>query len=88
MTIVLRVLDTSGIDLKLIQPPRRTHRPQRQQRCLHRITLRPELWVRQVSSDDVVARLLAGVPTPRTDPRTAHGTGPGSARATVQQVTG
>ena len=24
----------------------------------HRITLRPELWVRQVSSDDVVARLL------------------------------
>ena len=34
----------------------------------HRITLRPELWVRQVSSDDVVARLLATVPTPRTDP--------------------
>jgi MoxR-like ATPase len=34
----------------------------------HRVTLRPELWVRQVSSDDVVARLLAGVPTPRTDP--------------------
>ena len=36
----------------------------------HRVTLRPELWVRQVSADDVVARLLAGVPTPRTDPRT------------------
>jgi MoxR-like ATPase len=34
----------------------------------HRITLRPEFWVRQVSSDDVVARLLATVPTPRTDP--------------------
>jgi MoxR-like ATPase len=34
----------------------------------HRITLRPELWVRQVSSDDVVARLLTTVPTPRTDP--------------------
>jgi len=34
----------------------------------HRITLRPELWVRQVSSDDVVARLLASVPTPQTDP--------------------
>jgi MoxR-like ATPase len=34
----------------------------------HRITLRPELWVRQVSADDVVARLLAGVPTPKTDP--------------------
>jgi MoxR-like ATPase len=34
----------------------------------HRLTLRPELWVRQVSSDDVVAKLLSGVPTPRTDP--------------------
>jgi MoxR-like ATPase len=37
----------------------------------HRITLRPELWVRQVSPDDVVARLLAGVPVPRTDPAAA-----------------
>jgi MoxR-like ATPase len=34
----------------------------------HRITLHPELWVRQVSSDDVVARLLDTVPTPQTDP--------------------
>jgi len=34
----------------------------------HRITLRPELWVRRVSADDVVARLLSAVPTPRTDP--------------------
>jgi len=34
----------------------------------HRITLRPELWVRQVRTDDVVASLLASVPTPRTDP--------------------
>jgi len=34
----------------------------------HRITLRPELWVRQVRPDDVVANLLAAVPTPRTDP--------------------
>jgi MoxR-like ATPase len=34
----------------------------------HRITLRPELWVRQVSSDSVVASLLGSVPTPRTDP--------------------
>ena len=39
----------------------------------HRITLRPELWVRQVSSDDVVARLLATVPTPRTDPAARTG---------------
>src|SRR6202042_3805858 len=35
----------------------------------HRITLRPELWVRQVAADDIVSRLLTGVPTPRTDPR-------------------
>ena len=34
----------------------------------HRVTLRPELWVRQVSADDVIARLLASVPAPRTDP--------------------
>ena len=40
----------------------------------HRVTLRPELWVRQVSADDVVARLLAAVPTPRTDPAGASGT--------------
>ena len=37
----------------------------------HRITLRPELWVRQVSADDIVARLLTSVPTPRTDPAAA-----------------
>jgi len=34
----------------------------------HRLTLRPELWVRQVSADDVMAKLLASVPTPKTDP--------------------
>jgi MoxR-like ATPase len=39
----------------------------------HRVTLRPELWVRQVSSDDVVARLLATVPTPKTDPAARAG---------------
>ena len=38
----------------------------------HRITLRPELWVRQVRPDDVVSNLLATVPTPRTDPSAAH----------------
>jgi MoxR-like ATPase len=32
------------------------------------MTLRPELWVRQVSSDDVMAKLLLSVPTPKTDP--------------------
>jgi MoxR-like ATPase len=35
----------------------------------HRIGLRPELWVRRISGDDVVAELLDRVPTPRTDPR-------------------
>jgi MoxR-like ATPase len=39
----------------------------------HRITLRPELWVRQVSSDDVVASVLATVPVPRTDPAAVVG---------------
>jgi len=34
----------------------------------HRITLRPELWVRKVSPEDVIARILSSVPVPRTDP--------------------
>ena len=34
----------------------------------HRVTLRPELWVRQVSADDVMSRLVETVPTPRTNP--------------------
>ena len=38
----------------------------------HRVVLRPELWVRQVSSDDVIASVLATVPTPRTDPSAAE----------------
>lgn len=37
----------------------------------HRVTLRPELWVRQITGDDVISALLAGVPTPRTDPTAA-----------------
>ncbi len=39
----------------------------------HRITLRPELWVRQVSSDEVMTKLLSSVPTPRTDPAARAG---------------
>jgi len=39
----------------------------------HRVMLRPELWVRQVSSDDVMTKLLSAVPTPRTDPSAADG---------------
>jgi MoxR-like ATPase len=34
----------------------------------HRITLRPELWVRKVSQEDVIARILSSVPVPRTNP--------------------
>jgi MoxR-like ATPase len=34
----------------------------------HRVTLRPELWVRQVSADDVMSRLVETVATPRTNP--------------------
>jgi MoxR-like ATPase len=33
----------------------------------HRLSLRPELWVQQVDSDEVVARCLAGVTVPSTD---------------------
>jgi MoxR-like ATPase len=34
----------------------------------HRITLRPELWTRQVKSEDVVSKLLETVPVPKTNP--------------------
>jgi MoxR-like ATPase len=33
----------------------------------HRLVLRPELWVQRRTGDDVVAEVLAEVPTPRTD---------------------
>ncbi|HVE64644.1 MAG TPA: MoxR family ATPase [Mycobacteriales bacterium] len=32
----------------------------------HRVTLRPETWVRRISGDDVIAAILAQVPTPPT----------------------
>ena len=32
----------------------------------HRVTLRPEMWVRRVTGDDVVAQVLGQVPTPPT----------------------
>jgi MoxR-like ATPase len=53
----------------------------------HRVTLRPELWVRQVSSDDVVARLLASVPTPATAPQAAVAPPGAGARAAPAQFT-
>jgi MoxR-like ATPase len=39
----------------------------------HRITLRPELWVRQVTADSVVGRIVAAVPVPQTDPAASVG---------------
>jgi MoxR-like ATPase len=33
----------------------------------HRLVLRPELWVRRVSAEDVVREVLAAVPTPRAE---------------------
>jgi MoxR-like ATPase len=34
----------------------------------HRLVLRPELWVRNITGEDIVADLLAEVPTPPTRP--------------------
>jgi MoxR-like ATPase len=34
----------------------------------HRLVLRPELWVRRVTGEDIVEELLAEVPTPPTEP--------------------
>jgi MoxR-like ATPase len=45
----------------------------------HRVTLRPELWVRQVSADDMVAGLLSAVPTPRTRPAADRAGSPANA---------
>jgi MoxR-like ATPase len=37
----------------------------------HRLTLRPELWVRRISGDDIVREVLAAVPTPAAHPSSA-----------------
>jgi MoxR-like ATPase len=34
----------------------------------HRLVLRPEMWVRQVTGEDVTAEILATVPVPRGTP--------------------
>ncbi len=34
----------------------------------HRVTIRPELWVRQVKSEDIITQVLTTVPVPQTDP--------------------
>ncbi|HEY2575024.1 MAG TPA: MoxR family ATPase [Streptosporangiaceae bacterium] len=35
----------------------------------HRLVLRPEMWVRQLTGDDIVAELLGQLPVPRTQPQ-------------------
>jgi MoxR-like ATPase len=37
----------------------------------HRLTLRPELWVRRISGDDIVREVLEAVPTPAARPTSA-----------------
>ncbi|WP_342669305.1 hypothetical protein [Streptomyces katrae] len=39
----------------------------------HRITLKPELWVRQIDADEVIREITRSVPAPRTLPRTPAG---------------
>jgi MoxR-like ATPase len=34
----------------------------------HRLVLRPEMWVRQVTGEDVARKVLASVPVPRSTP--------------------
>ncbi|HEX4791245.1 MAG TPA: MoxR family ATPase, partial [Actinospica sp.] len=38
----------------------------------HRVTLRPELWVRRISADDIVGGLVQSVPAPHTTPAAAR----------------
>ena len=38
----------------------------------HRLTLRPELWVRRISGDDIVRTVLDQVPTPAIEPAPAR----------------
>ncbi len=39
----------------------------------HRITLKPELWVRQIEADEVIREITRSVPAPQTLPRTPAG---------------
>ncbi|MFJ1758380.1 AAA family ATPase [Kitasatospora sp. NPDC088134] len=51
----------------------------------HRVSLRPELWVRQVDADEVVADLVARVPAPRTAPAAAPAAGAGAVPSGVAE---
>jgi MoxR-like ATPase len=46
----------------------------------HRVTLKPELWVRRISADDVIAGVVQSVPTPQTTPVPAQ---PAASNASV-----
>ncbi|AUG82074.1 ATPase [Kitasatospora sp. MMS16-BH015] len=48
----------------------------------HRVTLRPELWVRQINADEVIAALVDTVPAPATAPGS-----PAAAPATAPAAT-
>jgi MoxR-like ATPase len=37
----------------------------------HRLTLRPEMWIRRISGEDIVREVLAAVPTPAARPSSA-----------------
>ena len=39
----------------------------------HRVTLKPELWVRQIDADEVIREIVQSVPAPQTLPRAAAG---------------
>jgi MoxR-like ATPase len=46
----------------------------------HRLILRPELWVRRVRTEDVVAELLEQVPTPPPEAEPARAATPPARR--------
>jgi MoxR-like ATPase len=43
-------------DIKALAPPT----------VAHRITLRPEMWVRKIQGSDIIEELLRRLPVPRT----------------------
>ena len=54
----------------------------------HRLTLRPEMWVRRVTGDDVVAEVVGSVPTPPTVPPPAAATSAAGATSAVDRFRG
>ena len=54
----------------------------------HRITLRPEMWLRRVGADHVVAEVLHHVPVPATGALPQYGVGPADHRGAVPEQVG